>query len=135
MRGLLIFIVILVGISAVLMHFGTSAKLTDASVERPQPPPTPNPVSLKSFAWTKDALGVVFLATFTFENKGPTDVKDIEVTCTHYGASGTAIDTNTRTIYEIVKAKSSKTVRAFNMGFVHSQAASSSCRIVHYASG
>jgi hypothetical protein len=131
-RGMLILIVLLAGIGAVVMHFGTPAKLSDDTVPA-RPPPSPEPVSLKTFAGTKD--GVMFLATFTFENKGPTDVKDIEVTCTHYGPSGTAIDANTRTIYEIVKAKSSKTVRGFNMGVIHSQAATSSCRIVHYAGG
>jgi hypothetical protein len=106
-------------------------KLSDDAVAARSPPP--DPVTLKTFAGTND--GLVFLATFTFENKGPTDVKDIEVTCTHYGPSGTAIDANTRTIYQIVKAKSSKTVRGFNIGLVHSQASSSSCKIVHYAAG
>ena len=80
---------------------------------------------------TKD--GAILMADFTFENDCQTDIKDGEVTCTHYAASGTKIDSNRRTIYEIVRAQSTKTVKAFNMGFIDSQAKSSVCKITDLA--
>ena len=68
-------------------------------------------------------------ANFTIHNKGKRDVKDIEITCTHFAKSGTRIDSNTRTIYEIIKANSKKSFNNFSMGFIHSQAHKSSCGI------
>jgi hypothetical protein len=32
-------------------------------------------------------------------------------------------------IYDIVKARASKTIRDFNMGFIHSQAAATKCAV------
>jgi len=91
---------------------------------------TPRQVTMEVFSGTKN--GQEFFGTFTFGNKGAADVKNIRVTCTHYGAGGAVINANTRTIYETVKAKSSKTIRGFNMGPVHSQAVRSSCAIADY---
>jgi hypothetical protein len=70
------------------------------------------------------------LATFTFKNDNDFDVKDVAVQCDHSANSGTVIDRNTRTIYEVVKAHSTKTVRGFNMGFINSQAASTACGVI-----
>jgi hypothetical protein len=81
------------------------------------------------FAWSKGGFENIMMADFTIDNKGERDIKDIEITCDHMGKSGTRIDSNTRTIYDIVKAKSRKKFNKFNMGLIHSQAASSSCRI------
>jgi hypothetical protein len=80
-------------------------------------------LEITSFAWDKDAgLGNVMEASFTIHNKGTQDLKDIEIECTHYAPSGTKIDSNTRTVYEIVKAGESRTFTKFNMGFIHDQA-------------
>lgn len=59
-------------------------------------------------------------------------MKDIAVKCVQYGNSGTEIATNERTIYEVVKAKPTKTIRNFDMGFIHSQAAQGDCKITDY---
>ncbi len=68
-------------------------------------------------------------ANFTVENQSQYNIKDIEIKCTYFGKSGTAIDSNRRTIYDVVKAKSKKKFNKFNMGFIHTQANSSSCEI------
>ena len=65
----------------------------------------------------------------TLENTNSFPIKDVEVTCQDYGNSGTLIDRNVRTVYEVVKAKSSKAISNFNMGFIHSQATKSSCSV------
>ncbi len=129
MKRAMIFIGLLIAAGIAVERYGTPGHLAGAAM--PAEPPRPAPqVELDKFSGTKD--GLLFVGTFTFANKGTVDVKDIRVTCTHYGPSGTAIDHNSRTIYEIVRANSSKTVRGFNMGIVHSQAVSSSCAVTDY---
>jgi type 1 fimbria pilin len=80
------------------------------------------------YTWSKD-FGDIMMANFTINNPSDHSFKDFEIRCDHSAKSGTHIDSNTRTIYEVVKAHSKRTFRNFNMGFIHSQAASSSCRI------
>jgi hypothetical protein len=84
-------------------------------------------VEISEFKWRKGGFDNIMLATFTLNNKSRFNVKDITVRCEHAAPSGTTIDSNRGTIYEVVKAKSKKTVREFNMGFIHSQARSSGC--------
>ncbi len=81
------------------------------------------------FKWSKGGFGSVMLADFTITNRSNYTVKDLDVTCTHYANSGTEIDRNSRTIYETVPANGKKILRNFNMGFIHTQAAQSSCKI------
>jgi hypothetical protein len=81
------------------------------------------------YSWRKEGFDNIMIANFTIINNGPRDVKDIQITCTHFAKSGTRIDSNTRTIYDIVKAGKKKRFNKFNMGFIHSQAQSSSCEI------
>ncbi len=88
---------------------------------------------LTNFTWTKGGFDSVMMATFTFNNKNAFDIKDVEVLCRHTAPSGTAIDSNTRTIYDVVKAGSKKTIRDFNMGFIHSQVAKSNCVVDDFA--
>jgi hypothetical protein len=82
-------------------------------------------VKLSKVSVSKDE--VTMTASFTIENKNAFPIKDVEITCHHFANSGTEIDSNTRTVYEIVPAKGSKRVNAFSMGFIHSQAAKSAC--------
>lgn len=84
---------------------------------------------LRDFSWSKTAGGSLMKADFTIRNNGATAIKDIEITCDHQGPSGTKIDSNTRTIFEIVPAGKTRTFKSFDMGFIHSQAVSTSCRI------
>ena len=72
------------------------------------------------------------LADFVIRNNGPQSIKDVEIRCTHSANSGTAIDSNTRTIYEIVKPHAVKRVLKFSMGFISDQATSSSCVITDF---
>jgi hypothetical protein len=60
-------------------------------------------------------------AKFIIKNDGDVPVKDLEIKCTHSAASGTVIDSNTRTIYQVFPAHKTRTVRNFNMGFINSQ--------------
>jgi hypothetical protein len=72
--------------------------------------------------WSKGGFDNVMLADFTILNPSAYAVKDLEVTCTHFANSGTQIDSNTRTIYEVVPAKGKKILR-------DSQATKTSCKV------
>ena len=78
-----------------------------------------------NFTWNSDFN--VMTGTFTITNKNDFEIKDIEIKCYHYAPSGTLIDSNTRTVYEKIPAKGKKTLKDFNMGFIHSQANKSGC--------
>lgn len=81
------------------------------------------------YSWSKSGFGNVMVADFTVKNPTQYRFKDFEIRCDHAGPSGTHIDSNTRTMYEVVQPKSTKKMKGVNMGFIHSQAATSSCRI------
>lgn len=86
-------------------------------------------VEIKKLRWSKEAFGSVMMVDVTLENTAPVDIKDIGLTCRHYAESGTRIDANSKVIYQVVKANGTRRVNDFNMGFIHSQATSTSCEI------
>lgn len=90
---------------------------------------------LLKFNWHKDGFGSVMIADFTIRNDSPYDVKDIDIRCVHSAPSGTVIDQNTRTVYDLVKAHSTRTFTNVNMGFINSQAESSGCQILNLSLG
>jgi hypothetical protein len=94
---------------------------------------SPKEIAMKNvkldFTWNKIGFDNIMEANFTITNKSQYQIKDIEITCTHFAKSGTRIDSNERTIYDIVPAKSKKTFNKFNMGFIHTQAVKTNCAI------
>ena len=86
-------------------------------------------VKLEKYEWKKGGFDSIMMLTATIKNEGTRDVKDIEIKCKHASNSGTKIDSNTKVIFEIVKAGKSLRIKDFSMGFIHSQAASTSCEI------
>jgi hypothetical protein len=81
------------------------------------------------YSWTKEGFGSFMTANFTVTNPTGIAFKDFEITCKHTAPSGTEIDSNVRTIYEVVVANSTWKKQNFDMGFIHSQAQKSSCSI------
>ena len=106
---------------------GTSTSSTASSG------PSPKKVAMNNvdlyFSWGKEGFGNVMEANFTITNNSEYQIKDIEITCTHYAKSGTRIDSNERTIFDVIPAKSKKKFDKFNMGFIHSQAEKTGCKI------
>ena len=86
-------------------------------------------VKLDKWDWHKGGFDSIMMLNAKIKNEGKRDVKDIEIECTHSSNSGTRIDSNKKVVYELVKAGKSVNIKEFNMGFVHSQATSTSCRI------
>ncbi|MEW6485781.1 MAG: zinc ribbon domain-containing protein [Pseudomonadota bacterium] len=89
-------------------------------------------VRIVNFTWTKAGFDNIMEADFTIINDSEYRIKDIVIKCEHAAKSGTVIDSNRRTIYDIIEAKSIKEFSKFNMGFIHSQAESSGCAIVDF---
>lgn len=81
------------------------------------------------YNWDKAGFGSVMEADFQITNNNAREIKDIEITCTHFAKSGTKIDSNTRVIFDKVGPKSKKNFPKFSMGFIHSQVDRSNCRI------
>lgn len=109
------------------------------------PQKTATPISFKNtksdiaskldldFNWRKEGFGSVMEADFKIINKSEEDIKDIQIQCDHYAKSGTKIDSNSRTIYDVIKANSKRSFKNFNMGFIHDQASTSSCYISNFS--
>jgi hypothetical protein len=79
--------------------------------------------------WSKEAFGTVMMLNMTITNDNDGPVKDLEITCTAYGDSGTPIGHNVRTLYQIVPGHSRRYFQKFNMGFIHDQATTAGCEV------
>jgi hypothetical protein len=90
-------------------------------------------VRLDKFSTHRDDTGMFMTVDLTIVNNTDVPVKDFEITCVHSGPSGTEIDSNRRTIYQIIKPNSKKQFYGFHMGMIHSQAATSSCELTDLA--
>jgi len=89
-------------------------------------------VQIIQWSFTKEAFGTVMIADFTIKNATAHDIKDITITCRHYAASGTKIDSNTRTIYQIIPAGKAVRFRNINMGIIDTQVSTSQAGIDDY---
>lgn len=122
-----------------LLLIGIINSPTDAPRKEPipkSPKDTKSDIASKlklDFSWRKEGFGSVMEADFKITNNSEEDIKDIEIQCVHYAISGTKIDSNNRTIYEVIQANSKRSFKNFNMGFIHEQADSSSCYINNFS--
>lgn len=96
--------------------------------------PSPKELALQNldfdFEWGKTGFDSIMEINMTIKNNGAKDIKDLTVECVHSSNSGTVVDRNKREVYEVIKAGETKKINNFNMGFIHSQATSSSCSVV-----
>jgi len=117
------------GVLGQVINDGSSP--TSSAPARPSEDDLAAKVSIKDFTWeTGYSDSVMVLAKISIENKNAENVKDFEIECIHSGPSGTVIDRNKKTIYQVIQAGKTVTLKALKMGFIHSQAARSSCFIV-----
>lgn len=136
MNGCLIACLILFGAAVVLpamiLYLGNSASPSNKPPVSDQIPEQVSPKvtalrGVKLDFTVASHTGGILVVNFTVQNKSAYTVKDLEITCRHAANSGTIIDSNVRTIYEIVNSHSKKRFPQFNMGFVNSQAARTAC--------
>jgi hypothetical protein len=88
---------------------------------------------IRAFSWEKDGFGSIMMARFILHNDNPMPLKDIEVTCSSSGPSGSIIDTNSRTVFDVVRQKSFLEVDKINMGFIRSEAVETKCRVTNFS--
>jgi hypothetical protein len=122
-------------ILGIIIHVITDKNLPDASIGKSTSSSRESilkKIRIENFNWSKGGFDNIMLADFVFKNDNDFPVKDLTVECIHSAPSGTKIDENTRTIYEVVPAHGSKRMLKFNMGFIHSQVERSSCHITDY---
>lgn len=89
-------------------------------------------ISVGGLRWGKGITGSIMEASFSITNQNNYAVKDLVVTCVHTANSGTVIDSNTRTVYEVVYPGNTFLVHDLNMGFIHSQAQYTRCGITGF---
>ena len=97
-------------------------------------PEKPDPIKqLKfNFQWTLGGFGnTMLLKNVAIYNPTTTPMKDPLIRCSLYAASGTHVGDTDFTVYQPLRVKGKITVQEINMGFVNSQAAKASCRIVN----
>ena len=82
------------------------------------------------YQWGKGGFGSVMRADLTVTNTSRYAVRDLEVECVHYAKSGARIDSNRRTIFDVVPAGQARTFADFNMGLINAQADRSACQVV-----
>lgn len=86
-------------------------------------------LQLSDVSWTRGGFDTVMLLDVAISNRGSRAVKDVEIRCEHASPSGTIIDSNTATIYQVFPAGQTVEVKGFEMGFIHTQAERTNCRI------
>lgn len=80
-------------------------------------------------SWQKGGFGSIGLVTVAIDNANDFTVRDIGITCTFTGNSGTKISEITHVIYDTVKAKSKRTFKDVNIGFINSQSSRAGCSV------
>lgn len=85
------------------------------------------------YEWRTQIGGLTMEADFVVSNKLSEAIKDIQVTCIHFSKTNTKIDSNSQTLYEIVPAHRTIKVSNVAMGFIHSEANSTNCKITKFA--
>lgn len=84
-------------------------------------------MSVTTISWTPGGFGTVAIMTLAVSNENDFPVKDIQIKCSFTAKSGTEVSTASHTIYDTIKAKTKRTFKDVNVGFIHSQAARGGC--------
>lgn len=85
------------------------------------------------YTWKKGGFGSIMEADFRVKNNSDHSIKDIEIQCNHYAKSGTKVDSNSRTMYDVIGPNSIQSYQDFNMGFIHDQANTTSCLVKKFS--
>lgn len=120
--------VYVVGIFIIISIYSGLLDTDQASTALPKPLAMADNTAL-TYSWATDSFGMTMTANLTIENNNEIAIKDVVVHCDHSSKSGTKIDSNERTIYEVIAAGQSKSFPKFNMGFIHEQAETTHCFI------
>lgn len=107
-------------------------RLKNAAIEEAARNPHRN-ITMQNFDWSKSGFGSIMMASFRLKNENGFAVKDIAITCGLFAKSGTQLSTARQVIYEIIPAKSTRTFREVNLGFINQQSAQANCKLTDAA--
>lgn len=85
--------------------------------------------------WTTGGFGTVMMYDFSVTNNADAPMKDLQLECTTYGASGTKLNTLEYTLYEKIPEGKTRTFRDLNIGFIDGQSARAHCVITGAVKG
>ncbi len=77
----------------------------------------------------RGGFGTVMIADLTIRNRGLSNLKDFVVLCEVKAPSGTIVSRPQTVVYEMVEARSTRTIRNVSVGFMNSQATTANCSI------
>jgi hypothetical protein len=86
-------------------------------------------MSVENMTWSIGGFGTVAVVTVTINNSNDFPVKDVGLECRFSGKSGTELSTVNHTIFDSLKAKSKRTFKEVNVGFINSQSARAGCSV------
>ena len=86
-------------------------------------------MSMPNMTWSTGGFGSIGIVTVTIDNANDFAVKDIGIECRFSGKSGTLLTTATHRIYDTIQAKSKRTFKEVNVGFINSQSARGGCNV------
>jgi hypothetical protein len=86
-------------------------------------------MSVENMTWSIGGFGSVAIVTVTINNANDFPIKDVGIECRFSGKSGTELSTLTHTIFDSLKAKSKRTFKEVNVGFINSQSARAGCSV------
>lgn len=109
-------------------HESKQAKMDQYIQKRKRTPS----VTISKWTWHKEGFDNVLVASFTINNANAFPVKDIEISCDEIAPSGTILGTTSRTIFNVIDPHGSKTVIAFDMGFIHPQTKGTRCLVSRF---
>lgn len=86
-------------------------------------------IKLEKVQLSKGGLATVGSVSFSIRNDNDFEVRDIDIRCEFWEKSGGAIGESRKTVHGTVKAKSTKVVNNFNLGFINPQATRGGCEV------
>ncbi|QOG20412.1 hypothetical protein [Bradyrhizobium sp. SEMIA] len=89
--------------------------------------PVTDRMDITDQSWEKGGFNSVGIMNFTIKNGNAYAVKDVTVSCRFFGKSGTLLNDNSQTVYDIVPANATKRFTKVNVGFINSQAQRGGC--------
>lgn len=96
-------------IAVISIIFGNNSKNATSSSTGGTTPPIVDTKQLAlsettlTYHWHKGGFDSVMIADFVIKNNSAYSFKDFEIKCTDYAPSGTLIDSNDRTIYDLAR--------------------------------
>lgn len=113
-------------------YLSTKQKEVETAAGGPSPKEQARKLVEFDFQWSRGGFDTILMLNAKIQNKSRSGIKDFTITCSGYGASGTRIDSNQKTFYEVVHKGETRTFKELNMGFLNSQVHEARCGLADF---